>query len=142
MNVLALLQQLQNGQPQQNDQGNDADFVMPVADSDQRRDKFGQPYKITPFQGNPPQQPGRFAGQRGSPDLPDNTDVRIMQKVPTDSVQEDFADKFGTEALDRTNRNRQGIRNPGYVPTPRPNPMREDEELLKLLESEIDSTRR
>lgn len=29
MNILETLQQLQNGQPQQNDQGNDDDFVMP-----------------------------------------------------------------------------------------------------------------
>jgi hypothetical protein len=67
-------------------------------------------------------QNGPFTGQRTAPDLPSARDVIIMERSQDPGVKKMFEEMFGTEALDRDNRNRYGIRNPDYVPTPRARP--------------------
>jgi hypothetical protein len=67
-------------------------------------------------------QNGPFTGQRTAPDVPSARDIILLERSGDPKVRQMFEDYFGTEALDRENRNRYGIRNPDYVPTPRPRP--------------------
>lgn len=67
-------------------------------------------------------QNGPFTGQRTAPEMPSARDVIIMERSNDPRVKEMFGDAFGTEALDRSNRNRYGVRSPDYIPNPRPRP--------------------
>jgi hypothetical protein len=66
--------------------------------------------------------PGPYTGQRTNPDMPSARDVQLMQRSGDPIVRKMFEDAFGTEALDRENRNRYGVREKSYVPTPRSRP--------------------
>jgi hypothetical protein len=68
------------------------------------------------------QNEGPFTGQRTAPDLPSARDVQLMERSADPAVRQMFEKSFGTEALDREQRGRTGIRSPDYVPTPRPRP--------------------
>lgn len=143
MNVLALLQQLQGGEPKQI-ASDDTDFLMP-------EQKFQSPGMKTEedlqkyenrinLKGSTTDQKQfdrsrrkflrrngvdgdyDFQGQPNSPDLPSRNDYRYLNMFGGDAVSDDFVKRFGQSRLDPKRAD------PNFIPLPEGKPSEWDEQ--------------
>lgn len=143
MNVLALLQQLQDG-PQQT-AGDDTDFLMPKQQfqgpgmkTEEDLQKFEN--RINPkgstanqkqfdrsrrkfLRRNGVDGDYDFQGQQDSPDLPSKNDYRYLNMFGGDAVSDDFVKRFGETRLDPKRAD------PNFVPLPIGKPQEWDENI-------------
>lgn len=133
MNVLALLQQLQDG-PQNVAAGDDMDFMMPQGQFQKPGMKTEEDLQKYENRINPKGSTSNqkqfdrsrrkflrrsgvdgeydFQGQQDSPDLPSKNDYRYLNMFGGDAVSEDFVKRFGESRLDPRRAN------PSFIPLP------------------------